>query len=118
MHFSIPIKASDKCYLGLELNVNVRYYCYPCDYNLCLGCVERVVKEKSQQVQLVSCLQELCDKVRDSVESKQREEQEEDDIPLIDDDHSGYHSPVPLRGSSIIPTNFALPVKVTSLMII
>ena len=38
-------------------NVNVRYHCYPCDYNLCVGCVERLVKEKSQQVQLVTCLQ-------------------------------------------------------------
>lgn len=79
--------------------------------------MERLVKEKSQQVQLVNCLQELCDKVRDRVESKvkQEEEQEQDDIPLIDDEHhSGYHSPVPIRGSSITPTNFALPVKVSN----
>ena len=41
----------------LVSNVNVRYHCYPCDYNLCVGCVERLVKEKSQQVQLVTCLQ-------------------------------------------------------------
>ena len=34
-----------------------RYTCYPCDYNLCQGCVSR-------QDKLLACLQNLCDKVR------------------------------------------------------
>lgn len=100
-----------------------RYYCYSCDYNLCAGCADKQAVEKSQQEKLVSCLQNLCDKVRDKVEeeAKQMSIDVEDDIPLIDSDTattniSSEPSPVPTRGStsiiSSISKHIVLPIKV------
>ena len=106
-----------------------RYYCYPCDVCLCLGCVEKEAREREKQEKLVTCLQSLCDKVRDKVEEQQRLqtlELETEDIPLIDADNNmvittAEPSPVPRRGTNILvrcgsslSKHISLPIKVSS----
>ena len=112
-----------------------RYYCYPCDVCLCLGCVEKEAAERSRQEKLVTCLQTLCAKVRDKVQEEERGlkeqrrqqslELETEDIPLIDADHnmvitSAEPSPVPRRGTNILircssslSKHISLPIKVS-----
>ena len=111
-----------------------RYYCYPCDVCLCLGCVEKEAREREKQEKLVTCLQSLCEKVRDKVEEEERSikeqqrlqslELETEDIPLIDADNNmvittAEPSPVPRRGTNILvrcssslSKHISLPIKV------
>ena len=58
------IRLLAKQLLGTVLDLEVdqsggrtRFTCYLCDFNLCQGCVAR-------QEKLLTCLQNLCDKVR------------------------------------------------------
>ena len=103
---------------------------------LCLGCVEKEAREREKQEKLVTCLQSLCDKVRDKVEEEERSikeqqrlqslELETEDIPLIDADNNmvittAEPSPVPRRGANILvrcssslSKHISLPIKVSS----
>ena len=118
------------------MNIIFRYYCYPCDVCLCLGCVEKEAREREKQEKLVTCLQSLCEKVRDKVEEEERSikeqqrlqslELETEDIPLIDADNNmvittAEPSPVPRRGTNILvrcssslSKHISLPIKVSS----
>ena len=92
-------------------------------------------REKCQQEKLVTCLQNLCDKVRDKVEEEMQQRRQlsqeeddidvkDDDIPLIDDEHADVvSSPVPARGSVVKrcsvsrSRHISLPVKVLYMML-
>ena len=98
--------------------------------------MEKEAREREKQEKLVTCLQSLCDKVRDKVEEEERSikeqqrlqtlELETEDIPLIDADNNmvittAEPSPVPRRGTNILvrcgsslSKHISLPIKVSS----
>lgn len=98
-----------------------RWSCFLCDYNVCKLCVQMIeterMKRKESSRQLVSCLKNMCDRVKERVNedtSKQASFDsftsimlDTDDIPLIDDQASAEDNPTHLKLPEIQAESFS-----------